>query len=177
MGKIKRACVTCGLLYFTGYPMSKHRRLCHKAEHKEDADTGNADEDTDDEVEDDDTVDEDDEEDNGADEEDNADEEDSADEEDNGAIESNGSDEDVGDNVYAQRRPRPIMALKEREVIKFLRLVETGEGMSVAQATEILQWARLYNDERAQCLPKTLLSCWKIVDKVMFKEYTRALLV
>ncbi len=168
MGKTKRACVTCGLLYFTGYAMSKHRRLCHKDEHKEDADTGNADEDTDDEVEDDDTVDEDDEEDNGTDEEDNADEEESADEEDNGVNESNGSDEDVGANVNAQRRPRAIMTLKEREVIKFLRLVETGEGMSAAQATDILQWGRSFNDERAQCLPKTLLTCWRIVDKVMF---------
>jgi hypothetical protein len=172
MGKKKRACVTCGLLYYAGYPMSKHRRLCHKAEHKEDADTGNADEDTDDEVEDDDTVEEDDEEDNGADEEDNAEEEGDV-----FNVESNGSGEDVGDNVNAQRRPQAIIAFKEREVIKFLRMVETGEGMSVAQATDILQWGRSFNDERAQCLPKTLLTCWRIVDKVMFKEYTRALFV
>ena len=79
-------------------------------------------------------------------------------------------DEDVGCNGNAQRGPQPIMTLKEREVIKFLRLVETGEGMSVAQATDILQWGRSFNDERAQCLPKTLLTCWRIVDKVMFKD-------
>ena len=140
-------------------------------------------------VETDDAIEENDEEDDGAVEDNDAEEADG--EEDFGAEEvddaeeedfvvdgeSNGSDEDVGNNVNAQRRPQPIMAFREREVINFLRMVETGEGMSVAQATDILQWGRLFNDERAQCLPKTLLTCWRIVDKVMFKEYTRALFV
>ena len=107
----------------------------------------------------------DDEEDLGAEEVDNAEEENFVLD-----VESSGSDDDIGDNVNAQRRPQPIMAFREREVIKFLRMVEAGEGMSVAKATDILQWGRLFNDERAQCLPKTLLTCWRIVDKVMFKE-------
>ncbi len=129
--------------------MSKHRRICHTAEDNDDADTGNANEDTDDEGEGDDAVEKvDDDEDNGAEEEDDAEEEGDV-----LNVESNGSDEDVGDNVNAQRRPRAIMAFGEREVITFLRMVKAGEGMSVAQATDILQSGRSFNDERAQCLP------------------------
>ena len=147
MGKTKRACVECGLLIYQGYQMGKHRRMCVYAKHNANA------------------VEKDDEEENGAEEEDVAEEE-----RDVCNVESNGSDEDVGDNVNAQRRPRAIMAFGEREVITFLRMVKAGEGMSVAQATDILQSGRSFNDERAQCLPKTLPTCWRIVDKVMFKD-------
>ena len=179
MGKTKRACVECGLLFYKGYQMGKHRRMCVYAKHNDDAgEDDDAEEEDDDEdfdaENDDDAEEEDDEEDLGTEEVDDAEEENILLD-----VESSSSDEDVGCNGNAQRRPQPIMTLKEREVIKFLRLVETGEGMSVAQATDILQWARSYNDERARCLPKTLLTCWGIVDKVINvqKEYTRALLV
>ena len=172
MGKMKRACVTCGLLYFKGYPMSKHRRMCHKG----DADLD--DEDSDDAEHDDDEEQDEDDEDQGVEEDDDVEEEDDFfDGESYGSDESTGSDENVGDNVNLQRRLRLLMTLREREVIKFLRMVEAGEGMSVAQATDILQWGKSFNDERAQCLPKTLLTCWRIVDKVMFIEYIQPLFV
>ncbi len=172
MGRMKRACVTCGLRYFTGYPMSKHRRMCHKAEDNQDN------EDSDDAEENDDAEEVDDEVDHGVEEEDDAEEEDDLfDDESQGSDESNGSDEDVGENVNAQRRPKLLMTMREREVIKFLRMVESGEGMSVAQASDILKWGKSFNDERAQCLPKTLLTCWRIVDKVMLQKYTKPLFV
>ncbi len=46
-------------------------------------------------------------------------------------------------------------------------MVEAGDGMSVAQASDILKWGKSFNDERAQSLPKKLMTCWKIVDKVL----------
>ncbi len=113
--------------------------MCHKAEDNQD------DEDSDDAEEDDDAEEEDDEVDHGVEEEDDAEEEDDLfDVESKGSDESNESDEDVGDNVNAQRRPQLLMTLREREVIKFLRMVEAGEGMSVAQATDILQWGKSF---------------------------------
>ena len=173
MGKMKRACGTCGLHFFTGYPMSKHRRMCHKAEDNQD------DEDRDDAEEDDDAEEVDDELDHGAEEEDDAEEEedDLFDEESEGSDESNESDQYFGDLVNAERRPRLLMTMREREVIKFLRMVESGEGMSVAQASDILIWGKSFHDERAQCLPKTLITCWRIVEKVMLQKYTKPLFV
>ena len=173
MGKMKRACVTCGLLYFKGYPMSKHRRMCHKGDEDQD------DEDSDDAEEDDDAEEVDDELDHGAEEEDDAEEEedDLFDEESEGSDESNESDQYFGDLVNAERRPRLLMTMKQREVLKFLRMVESGEGMSVAQASDILIWGKSFHDERAQCLPKTLLTCWRIVEKVMLQKYTKPLFV
>ena len=104
MGKMKRACVTCGLLYFKGYPMSKHRRMCHKGDEDQD------DEDSDDAEEDDDEEQDDDDEDQGAEEDHDVEEEDEfCDGESSGSYESNGSDEDVGDNVNPQRRLRLLM--------------------------------------------------------------------
>ena len=99
------------------------------------------------------------------------------DEESQGSDDSHTSDDDVGENVNAQRRPRLLMTMREREVIKFLRMVESGEGMSVAQASDILKWGKSFLDERALCLPKTLVTCWRIVEKVMLQKYTTPLFI
>ncbi len=92
-------------------------------------------------------------------------------EEENGMIEDelNGTDEDVEPTGNDQRHL--AIRFKEAEVIKFLRVVEAGDGMSVAQATDILKWGKSFNDERAHSLPKTLLTCWTIVDKVLLIMY------
>ncbi len=61
-----------------------------------------------------------------------------------------------------------LLNLKERELIKFLVLVERGEGMSTAKAEDILSYIKTFSDARAQLLPKKMKTCWLRVDKVPF---------
>ncbi len=61
-----------------------------------------------------------------------------------------------------------LLNLKDRELIKFLALVERGEGMSTAKAEDILSYIKTFSDERAKLLPKKMKTCWLRVDKVPF---------
>ncbi len=64
-----------------------------------------------------------------------------------------------------------MFTVQEREVIKFLSLVERGEGMSTAKAEDFLTYIKTFKDERAQLLPKKMKTCWRRVDKVAFHCY------
>ncbi len=61
-----------------------------------------------------------------------------------------------------------LLTLKERELIKFLALVERCEGMSTAKAEDFLSYIKTFTDERAQLLPKKMKTCWLRVDKVYY---------
>ena len=61
-----------------------------------------------------------------------------------------------------------MFTVAERELIKFLSLVEQGEGMRTAKAEDFLSYIKTFQDERAQLLPKKMKTCWRRVDKVPF---------
>jgi hypothetical protein len=63
----------------------------------------------------------------------------------------------------------------ETEVLKFLAVVEKGQGMSRNQATNVLAYLHTFNDPRLHCLPKTVDYCWQIVHKVMLLMHIKCL--
>jgi len=64
-----------------------------------------------------------------------------------------------------------MFTAQEKEIIKFLALVERGDGMSTAKAEDFLTYIKTFKDERAQLLPKKMKTCWRRVDKVAFHCY------
>jgi hypothetical protein len=79
---------------------------------------------------------------------------------------SDGTEPDAEENPQSY-----LLSLKERELIKFLALVERGEGMSTAKSEEFLSYIKTFNDERAQLLPRKMKTCWLRVDKVGFRSW------
>jgi hypothetical protein len=59
-----------------------------------------------------------------------------------------------------------VLTLRETEILKFMALVERGEGMSTAKAEDFLSYIKTFKDLRAQVLPKKIKTCWKIINKV-----------
>jgi hypothetical protein len=66
------------------------------------------------------------------------------------------------------------ISVQEREVLKFLAIVEKGQGMSTNQANDCLAYVHTFHDARAKCLPKTVETCWNITHQVLIvlKEVT-----
>ena len=77
------------------------------------------------------------------------------------------SEDDLGEDDE-DREQASMFTEQERELIKFLSLVERGEGMSRAKAEDFLTYIKTFTDERAQLLPKKMKTCWRRVDKVPF---------
>jgi hypothetical protein len=75
------------------------------------------------------------------------------------------SDDEQSDSTEKRNRSF-VLSLRETEILKFLALVERGEGMSTAKAEDFLSYIKTFEDLRAKVLPKKLKTCWKIVNTV-----------
>jgi hypothetical protein len=171
MHKRKLECLTCGATFVHGRAFNEHVSLCHAASHAkthvnpndtaftedfafQGRDNSSADDINEDDVNSWET------------------EEDVADEDSNGDAltypvqdPSEDGDTDVDDDSELssaddaeadaeESHQAYLLNLKERELIKFLALVERGEGMSTAKAEDILSYIKTFTDERAKLLPK-----------------------
>ena len=81
----------------------------------------------------------------------------------------------VGECTDVRNLPPDIgISVQEREVLKFLAIVEKGQGMSTNQANDCLAYVHTFQDARAQCLPKTVETCWNITHQVLVLKDVRS---
>ena len=55
---------------------------------------------------------------------------------------------------------------KDRDILDFLAVVDGAGGMSTAAASRVLKYVRANGDACKRNLPKSIMTCWKYVERV-----------